>query len=190
MTFIGKKSQNFKITKPGNIQKNNQMGKNKFVLIGVFLWFIILSGLRAQETTMTTGGDASGNDGTVSYSVGQLFYSTFSGTGSSVAQGVQQPFEIQVVSGIEDFPEINLAVLVYPNPAIDMLTLSIDASAIMNIQQLSYQLYDMHGKLLETKKIERLKTGISLNNLNQSNYFLRVTQNNKELKTFVITKIQ
>ena len=49
---------------------------------------------QAQEAVATAGGDASGTNGNVSYTVGQVVYTTNTGTTGSVAQGVQQPFEI------------------------------------------------------------------------------------------------
>ena len=84
-----------------------------------------LTGLQAQESINATGGIASGSGGSMSYSVGQIVYTTNTGTNGSVAQGVQQPYEISAVIGIEEFNGINLYVSVYPNPTSDYLTLSI-----------------------------------------------------------------
>ena len=67
------------------------------------------------------------------------------GAKGSVAQGVQQPFEISVITGLEEAQGINLSVRAYPNPTTDYLTLSISEFDISN---LLYQLYDMQGKLL------------------------------------------
>jgi len=53
---------------------------------------------------------------------------------------------------------------------------------------LSYQLFDISGKLLETKKLESNETSIVMNNLVKTTYFLRVIENNKEVKTFKIIK--
>jgi hypothetical protein len=144
-----------------------------------------LTVLQAQESINTTGGNASGSGGSVSYSVGQVVYQTSSGTNGSVAVGVQQPFEISVVIGIEEFKSINLSLLAYPNPTSDYLTLSIDEFEISN---LAYQLYDMNGKLLQNKKITGNKTSIVMSNLTPATYFLKVTQNNIEVKTFKIIK--
>jgi hypothetical protein len=48
----------------------------------------------AQESVNATGGDASGTGGTFSYSFGQFAYETYFDGNSSLAQGVQQPFEL------------------------------------------------------------------------------------------------
>ena len=144
-----------------------------------------LTGLQAQTSVNATDGDVSGSGGSVSYSVGQLAYTTNTGTNGSVSEGVQQPFEISVVTGIEEAKGINLSVSAYPNPTTDYLTLSIGEFDISN---LSYQLYDMNGKLLQNAKITGNQTSIVMSNLVPANYFVKVIQGNKEVKTFKIIK--
>ena len=144
-----------------------------------------LTGLQAQTSVNATGGNASGSGGSASYSVGQLAYTTNTGTNGSVSEGVQQPFEISIVTGIEEAKGINLSVSAYPNPTTDYLTLSIGEFDISN---LSYQLYDMNGKLLQNEKITGNQTSIAMGNLVPANYFVKVIQGNKEVKTFKIIK--
>ena len=68
----------------------------------VILFFFGLSTLQAQETVTTSGGEAVGSSGSASYTVGQLLYTTQKGTnGNSATQGVQQPYEISVVTGLQ-----------------------------------------------------------------------------------------
>jgi hypothetical protein len=50
-----------------------------------------LAAVRAQQTTGAAGGTASGGTGSISYTVGQIDYKTYPGSGGSVAEGVQQP---------------------------------------------------------------------------------------------------
>ena len=165
------------------------MQNKKIKLSALILLVFGLSGLKAQTAVPATGGNASGSGGSVSYSVGQIVYTTNTGTNGSVAQGVQQPFEISVVTAIEDAAVINLNYSAYPNPTTDFLTLKIDASTMLNIQSLSYQLFDINGKLLETKKLEDNQTSIVTSNLTPATYFLKVIDNNiKEIKTFKIIK--
>ena len=147
-----------------------------------------LTGLQAQESVNATGGNASGSGGTVSYSVGQVVYTTNIGTNGSVAQGVQQPFEISVVLAIEEAKGINLTVSAYPNPTTDYLTLEVDASTTLSIQSMAYQLYDMQGKLLQNEKITSNQASIVMSNLVPATYFVKVTESNKEVKTFKIIK--
>jgi len=161
------------------------MRHKKLKLSAVLLLGLGLTGLQAQESVNATGGDALGSGGSASYSVGQVVYTTNTGTSGSVAQGVQQPYEISVVTAIEEAKGINLSVTAYPNPTTDYLTLLIDELEISN---LSYQLYDMNGKLLQSQKITGNQTSIVMSNLVPATYFLKVTDNQKEVKTFKIIK--
>ena len=142
-------------------------------------------GLQAQKSVNSTGGNASGSGGSASYSVGQAVYTSNTETGGTVAQGVQQPYEIWVETTIEEAKGINLLVTAYPNPTTDYLTLSISEFEISN---LTYQLYDISGKLLQSEKITGNQTSIVMSNLVPANYFVKVIQGNKEVKTFKIIK--
>jgi hypothetical protein len=161
------------------------MRHKRLKLSVVLLLGLGLTGLQAQESVNATGSNASGSGGSVSYSVGQVVYTTNTGTNGSVAQGVQQAFEISVVNGLEEAKGIKLSVMAYPNPTTDYLTLSIGEFDISN---LSYQLYDMNGKLLQSEKITGNQTSIVMSNLVPANYFVKVIQGNKEVKTFKIIK--
>ncbi|MEI6349240.1 MAG: T9SS type A sorting domain-containing protein [Bacteroidota bacterium] len=168
---------------------NLKKGKRRnFKSIGIAMFLTIvlfLSTATAQNTTSATGGNASGSGGSASYSVGQVFYTTNVGTNGSVAQGVQQPYEISIVIGLEEAKEINLLVSAYPNPTKEFLNLKVEN---YNVENLSYQLFDIQGKLLESKKIESKETSIVTSNLVPATYFLRVIESNREIKTFKIVK--
>ena len=157
--------------------------------IGCFLVILCCCGfcsaLQGQETISMTGGNATGSGGTVNYTIGQVVYNTYTGTNSSAAQGVQQPYEISVVTGIEEALDISLEIEVYPNPAQDFVKLKIKNYEVENLR---FQLYDINGSLLKDNKVEGQETNISMQNLLPSAYFLKVTDNNKVIKTFKIIK--
>ena len=56
----------------------------------------------AQQATTASGGDASGSGGSVAHSVGQTVYTTNTGSNGSVAQGVEQPYEISITTGLAE----------------------------------------------------------------------------------------
>tara|TARA_R110002012_G_scaffold203333_1_gene372703 strand:- start:3768 stop:4082 length:315 start_codon:yes stop_codon:yes gene_type:complete len=68
-----------------------------------------------------------------------------------VAQGVQQPFEISVVTGIEEAKGINLTVTAYPNPFATTFSIDLKSNATSIV---SIAIYDMTGRLLETREIK------------------------------------
>jgi len=164
------------------------MQLKKVKLSAILLFGLGLTELQAHEVIPAAVGNASGSADTVSYSVGQVIYTTNTGTNGTVAQGVQQPFEISIVTGLEEAKGINLMVSAYPNPTTDFLNLKVDASNALNIQLLSYQLYDMSGNLLEIKKLVGNQTSIVMSYLVRATYFLKVIEGSKEVKTFKIIK--
>lgn len=160
--------------------------QHKKVKLCVFLFFSLgFTSLKAQEAIPASGGNATGSGGSASYTVGQVVYTTNTGTTGSVAQGIQQPYEISVVSGIEGAEGISLTCSVYPNPATDFLILKIEGA--IQPECIAY-LLDINGKLIESRKIESNETTIPLNNFVPATYFLRVVAGNKDIKTFQIIK--
>jgi hypothetical protein len=166
-------------------KRRTKMKYKKLKLSAVLLLGLGLTGLQAQTSINATGGNASGSGGSVSYSVGQVVYTTNTGTNGSVAEGVQQPFEISVVTAIEEAKGINLSVTAYPNPTTNYLTLEVPDFQLFPF---TFHLYDMNGKLLQNEKITGNQTSIVMSNLVPANYFVKVIQENKEIKTFKIIK--
>ncbi len=157
--------------------------KTKFYVI--LLLGLGLTTAKAQEAVINLGGNASSNAGTVSYSVGQLVFNTTSGSTGSVSQGVQHPYEISVVLGLEEAIVTNLNLYAYPNPTTDLITLKVDN---VDNNQLSYQIFDFNGRLLANKKVSGNETNIYLGNFTSATYFLKVFQKSKQIKTFKIIK--
>ncbi len=142
--------------------------------------------MQAQKGVVSSGGNATGAGGSVSYSIGQMDYVTATGTGGTVTQGLQQPFEIVTLVG-EEFTEISLQMIVYPNPTSSFVNLKIEN---FNFDNLTYQLIDINGKLIADKKITQGETQIQLENYPSAIYLLNINQDNKSIKTFKIIKNQ
>lgn len=161
------------------------MTKNKSRPIALLAAGLLWAGFaQAQESTNASGGDATGTGGTASYSVGQVVYTTNTGSTGSVAQGVQHAYEIFTV-GIKE-TELNISLTAFPNPTTENLTLQI--SDYIN-EKLSYQLFDMQGKQLSNGQIVAQKTQINMNNLPTATYFVNVVnQENKKVQSFKIIK--
>ena len=160
------------------------MKKLRTMLIG-FCVFGYGIATQAQEAVSAAGGNASGSGGTASYTFGQVAYTTNSSASGTITQGVQQPYEILVATGIAEAKGISLECIVYPNPTNALVKLKIEN---YNLENLSYELYDINGKLLQDNKTEGTETIISMANLAPATYFLKVTDNTKEVKVFKIIK--
>ncbi|MBI9063703.1 MAG: T9SS type A sorting domain-containing protein [Marinilabiliaceae bacterium] len=161
------------------------MRYKKLKISAVLLFGLGQTGLQAQESVNATGSNASGSGGSASYSVGQVVYTTNTGTNGTVVQGIQQPFEILVVTGLEEAKGINLSVLAYPNPVTDNLILTVDNFELLTLK---FQMYDMSGKLLQSENIKGNQTSIAMSNLVPATYFVKITEGNKEVKIFKIIK--
>jgi hypothetical protein len=151
---------------------------------------ILMAGLlwagfaQAQESANTSGGDATGSGGIVAYSIGQVVYTTHSGSNGNVAQGVQQAYEILTV-GIQE-TALNISLTAFPNPTTENLTLQISDC---NNEKLSYQLADMQGKQLSIGQVTAQQTQINMNGLPSATYFIHVVnQENNNVQTFKIIK--
>jgi len=148
--------------------------------------FLLISGsIYAQEAIVTTGNDAIGAGGYVSYSVGQIANSYQEGASGSINQGVQQPFEILVVLSTNDNFGINLSMVVYPNPTTDYLNLNIDQ---YNGEELTFQLYDLLGRVISQNRITGNSTRINMSGLPTATYLLTVSSGNTSVKQFRIIK--
>lgn len=156
----------------------------KFCL-GILLLLPVITGLKAQSGVTSAGGIATGSNGSISYSVGQAVYTTFTGTNGSLSQGIQQPYEISAAASVDEIKGINLLYSAYPNPATNFLILKIESQ---NLSEYQLYLYDTDGKLIENKRIENNETSINMQNLVPTTYLLKITLANKTVKTFKIVK--
>jgi hypothetical protein len=154
--------------------------KNLAIVSSGFLW----AGMsQAQVSVNASGRDATGSGGSVSYSIGQVLSSTHADMIGTVGQGVQQPYEIFAVGVMETVGTLSLRVL--PNPTTDQITLQIND---YKNQKLSYQLFDIQGKLLISEFNAGNQTQIDMSKLPSATYFIHVNQENKKVNSFKIIK--
>ena len=158
------------------------MRRKKIIGCVSFVLFCLCGQVMAQEAIISSGGNANGSNGSSSYSVGQVVYTMVNGSNESIAQGVQQPFEISTVVGLDE-RTVNLGVSVYPNPTTNYLTLTTES-----LENLSFQLYDMQGRTLDSGPVSSFSTRINVEQLPTQTYFLSVTKDSQIIKTFKVVK--
>jgi len=151
----------------------------------MLLLFTVSVQMQAQEALPATGGDAGGDGGSASYTVGQVIYTTVTGADGTVSQGIQQPYEIEVVTGIPEAAGIGLSVTAYPNPATNYLMVKVKDYETSGLQ---YYVYSINGKLLQVVKATGEATKIETNNLTSGTYFIKIIADKQEIKTFKIIK--
>lgn len=149
---------------------------------------LLVPSLFAQSAIVPVGGDAQGNGGSVSYTVGQLAVeSAANSNGSiSVVEGVQQPYEIMTV-GVDDYPQIALNAIVYPNPTENIAQLQLNGFEIPT-DGLRATLYNSNGKQLQNVTVTEDLTTFQIGQYATGTYYLEVRDGKRTLKTFKIVR--
>lgn len=171
---------------PSEKKVNIKIRGNTLLLL--FALTFLFFAASAQNAIPVSGGNASGEAGYLSYSVGQAFYTTVTGTGGFVTEGIQQPYDISVVSGIRGVANISLELSAYPNPAADYLILNTSDAASKGIRNLEYRLYDLNSRLLYAASITGVQTTVEMGHLEPSMYFIKIISDKLEIKSFKIIK--
>ena len=151
-----------------------------------FISLIILSvmSLSAQSAIVPMGGDMEGSGVTISYTVGQIAVQSYGEGSTRIFEGVQQPYEIQTI-GIDNYPGITLNAMVYPNPTLGNVQLTMN-----NVQfEGEVKVFDSNGKYLFSKKIEGETTVIPMSELATGTYFVNVLNGTQVLKSFKVVKM-
>jgi len=156
--------------------KINRANLQKWVKWFATIFFLsgMIMAANAQEAIPASGGTVNGQGGSVSFTVGQVVYTTDSSQEHTISRGVQQPYEISVVTSSSEITLTGIDVQAYPNPATDFLTLRIEAVQNKNVQSLVCELFDMNGRMLEKQNITSSHTNIRMSHLAASSYLLKV----------------
>lgn len=152
----------------------------------ITIFFSLLTSTIAlsQGAFTSSGGTTQSNYGSVSFSIGQIAYTSIDGSNGSVNSGVQQAFEVLATNGIEE-STIQLHISAYPNPTVETLTLFVEDYS----ELLSYTLTDINGKLILEGRVNNSETAILMKNLANGNYYLNVKSlEDTSIKTFQIIK--
>ena len=148
------------------------------------LLLFISADIFAQYNFTSGSGELKGPGGIASQSIGQIAFTSYQSDSGKINQGVIQPYQISILSG-EEIKEIILSFRAFPNPVSNLLNLEI--SNFEN-QELSYQLFDINGRLLVSENIINSLTEISMVDLVPATYFLKVLQQDTPVKIFKIVK--
>lgn len=150
--------------------------------------FTLLSALASealgQRAVPTSGGDASGGGGSISYSVGQVDFNAVNSAGGTVSQGVQQAYEYLVLR-VVDPQGSNQAVSVSPNPAREGITVESEQTLDGHSR---FELLSADGSVLRTGRLAGTRTFIAMLDLPPASYLLRIIRSNDEQNTFKILK--
>jgi hypothetical protein len=151
----------------------------KIAITGFFACFGLIS--FSQQNTVSTGGEATGTGGTVSYSIGQIDYNNSQGSNGSINQGVQQPYEFYEL-GIKEAFFVNVSL--FPNPTNEFIILQFESFT----NDLSYALYDLNGKIVVQGIVETVETQIDMRALATGQYNLAIKNATNNIQSIKIIK--
>ena len=155
----------------------------KKIIFTILVGFLTHSKINAQQSINASGANASGSAGSVSITIGQIAYTSAFGSNGSINQGVQQPFEINTLSG-QEFESITLQATVYPNPTTGSFTLTVKDFSLEN---LNYQVLDVQGHTILSDKASE-QNNINIENETAGMYLVNVQVSSRVIKTFKIIK--
>ena len=116
----------------------------------------------------------------MAYSVGQIDYSHVDGTNNSYNEGVQQPYEFYITSGLD---ELDIGISIFPNPSNGEITISLTQTGLSP----ELELFDAAGKLILQRTLTQSESQLQLRDYATGVYTLRLTANSKS-QTFKIIK--
>lgn len=161
------------------------MIRTKFVF-RMMIWVIFLWSqmANAQEAINSSGSNGSGSGGSVSYTLGQMAYTTVSSVGGISAQGVQHALVINSLPIQGVLPGIYFKA--FPNPTKESFVLEIIGGSAA---KLKYQLTDLQGKESLRGEITSTQTTINTSCIPAATYLLHVIDpESKKIQSFEIIK--
>lgn len=148
--------------------------------------FFFVQQLKAQQATLSSGGNGSGTGGSFAYSVGQTVYTAQSNSAITLSKGVQQGFELFLITGLEDEDRFGLAATVFPNPTSNYLTVEIKNYSPDTAMEIF--LFDAKGQQMHRQQVVDVQTQLEMEHLSSALYILKVIQGNKLVKVVKVIK--
>ena len=153
-------------------------------LLSLVFFITFYCSSHAQVGLGTTGGDLSGNGGGASYSVGQYLSAVQVGDMTTLQLGVQQAFEISVVTSTDE-ELLDLNPMVFPNPSPGKVYLKLNPNGYPSYQ---YRLLDLQGTVLAQGRLAENINSIDLTPYTAQVFFISIYNQKRMLKTFKIIK--
>lgn len=143
----------------------------------------------SRQVVASAGGATSNSAGSLSSTVGEIVIATATSGSFLLTQGFQQPDANP--TGIGGTKQVTVNYNLYPNPAQDVITLSLQSAGEVSV---GCYIYDASGKLLlqEDKAVvnaTRYNHTFNIASFAAGNYFLKVVNTTgNEVKTIPFTK--
>jgi hypothetical protein len=154
--------------------------RHQIICLGLL---IIPQFILAQSALSASGNQITGSGGAMSFTVGQVVFSSKPGTSGKVNEGVQQvyPAKITPVNELVHLREV----LLFPNPTDDLLTIQISD---INPERIAFKVLDSSGKEINSGLFQFPQTTISFRGLPPGTYHIFL-KTHSEFRPFKVVKI-
>ncbi len=158
--------------------------KTIHILLLLCLNLIANTDITAQEVISSSGGSFSGNYFSIDWTLGETVTSTFISEDITVTQGFHQ--SNLTVNAVDLLSDYGIIVKVYPNPVPDILVIENQST---DLSRLTLRLFDVTGKMLESKQLKENKEDFNMQIYKQGNYLLKIyTEDDLPVQSFKIIK--
>jgi len=155
--------------------------KGNFLLLTlIFCTYFV----NAQKAITSGGVNIVSMSGNMSFVVGQVDYIN-TGNTATLSQGVLQVYNRLPITYVFNIDNTN-TIQAWPNPVITNLNIKIDGKPFTDI---SYQVLDLNGQLIENIRIVSSNTIINMQKYPSGIYIVNVIYSNKKSVKFKIIKL-
>lgn len=142
--------------------------------------------ISAQQVTNTSGGTASGDNGTASYSVGDMMHISASNTDENkVLASIQYTYSVEVIEEPTAINETTLSADVVPNPTSGLLNVLLDNSPETDLTIL---VFSLTGDEILSQNISTQTSSLDMSNTPPGVYIMKLMSKNTLVKSFKIIK--
>jgi hypothetical protein len=155
--------------------------KGNFLLLTLLFCTYLVN---AQKAITRGGVNIVSMSGNMSFVVGQVDYIN-TGNTATMSQGVLQVYNRLPITYVFNIDNTN-TIQAWPNPVITDLIIKIDGKPVTDI---SYQILDLNGQLVENNRIVSSNTIINMQKYPSGIYIINVIYSNKKSVKFKIIKL-
>lgn len=154
-------------------------------LVFLSLMFLIKSfnPIWAQESINFTGGNISNTTGSVSFSIGEVVFNSFSNTDFNITHGVQHSIEVFLVETAEISSPFSAQV--FPNPSSEQIQIKLPSNLTGTY---SFKLIDLNGKELLNHLVKESFAVIDISTFESATYYLLISSEDSVIQTFKVIK--
>lgn len=158
--------------------------KRGSVLLGIIVMCLYSGSCFSQQVVSSAGGQGSGTNVQLSWTVGETMIETFAGTSAILTQGFHQ--SKLLVTAVKPLVYPGISLEVFPNPVTSALQLQVKGE---EIPELMVRLFDMNGRVVHVEAVKAMPGMISMEKFTPGTYLLKVySASDDPLKTFKVIK--